>query len=427
MSLNILFLAHRTPFPPNKGDKIRSFHEIKHLSKGNNLYLAFLVDDPKDLVYIDEIRKYCFGLDYEVISPRWQKIKSLPYLLTGMPLSVPYFYSKRLQESIDRRLKETRIDAIVAFSSPMAEYVYRSRALRSDGRRVRLVMDFVDVDSDKWRMYSGSSSFPASLVWKREWKTLESYEKKVGGTFDLSVFVSEKEVELFKTFCPGARASAISNGVDTGFYEEVREARKKTHGREGKGEKRLTKKGHSVLFMGAMDYFPNEDAVLYFHSEIWPHVKKEVPGAVFTVVGGNPSKKLKELPGKDPDVVVTGYVPDTRPYLVAADVMVAPLRIARGIQNKVLEAMAAGVPVVARPEAVQGLSGYSGCSVEKESLEFAMAVVEFINRPEKREKAVSESWKFIESRHNWGKNLGRFEEIIRKDPAAKKEERAVHG
>ena len=290
--MNILFLAHRIPYPPNKGDKIRSFHEIKYLSKVHNLYLAFMIDDERDLSYINELRGYCIDLDYDVIRPQWKKIKSIPYLLTDKPLSVPYFYSKKLQDAIDRRLDKTPIDAIICFSSPMAEYVLKSKSINvrdvrnvqgvrddrngKDVRNVqdvqgdrnvqynrtarniltsgaieqfehvervkrsnnsnnsngsnmrgcpRLIMDFVDVDSDKWRMYADSQSFPFSSIYRREWKRLMNYEKKVGEIADWSLFVSEKEVELFKSFCPQARTMAIPNGVDFEFYGDVRNVR----------------------------------------------------------------------------------------------------------------------------------------------------------------------------------------------------------
>src|SRR4030067_1025585 len=156
--MNILFLCHRIPYPPNKGDKIRSFNEIKYLSKNHDIYLAFLVDDTDDLTHVNELKKFCKEIDYDVIYPGWQKIKSLPYLFTKKPLSVPYFYSKRLQKKIDKKLSEIDFDVIFAFSSPMAEYVYRSESLhfkrhnKHSGRKMerpRLIMDFVDVDSDK--------------------------------------------------------------------------------------------------------------------------------------------------------------------------------------------------------------------------------------------------------------------------------------
>jgi sugar transferase (PEP-CTERM/EpsH1 system associated) len=397
--VNILFLCHRIPYPPNKGDKIRSFHEIKHLAREHSLYLAFLVDDERDLEHVAGLKDYCIDYRYDVINPQWQKIRSLPYLMTRTPLSVPYFYSARLQEQVDRLLDEADFDAIFCFSSPMAEYVFRSR--HYDGSRcagARLVMDFVDVDSDKWRMYAGFSGFPHGAVYRREWQRLEEYEKRVGEAFDWSVFVSDKEVELFRTFCPKARTMAIPNGVDTGYFGAIETTRTTAR---------------TILFMGAMDYYPNEDAVVHFADDIWPLVRKEFPDARFVIAGSKPGPRVTALARRGENIDVTGFVPDMRPYLAEAGVFVAPFRIARGIQNKVLEAMAAGVPVVARPEAVQGVSGYNGSiRVESEPVSFARAVVECLRDEQRRNVMISEARDFVATHHNWGRNLGLLDQLL---------------
>jgi sugar transferase (PEP-CTERM/EpsH1 system associated) len=427
--MNILFIVHRIPYPPNKGDKIRSFNEIKYLAQKHNIYLAFVVDSEKDLSHLDNLRRYCVDFDCDVIKPKWQKFKSVPYLLSKKPLSVPYFYSKKLQMAIDRRLVEAKIDAIICFSSPMAEYLFRSRTLEvRDVRNVRieqaertnmsneqsvqssrpdfprLIMDFVDVDSDKWRMYSSSSKFPFSTICKREWKTLMSYEHKVGRAFDQSIFVSEKEVELFKCFCPESPAVSIPNGVDHEYFNSG----------EHTQSNKLKQQGQpNILFMGAMDYFPNEDAVLYFCREIWPLVKKRVPYAKFYVVGGNPPKRIKKLSEKDKNIVVTGFVSDVREYLMISHVFVAPLRIARGIQNKVLEAMAAGVPVVARPEAVQGLrTCHDYIRIEESSERFASSILAMIKAPLRSQKVASDSRKYVQENYSWEKNLSLLERLL---------------
>lgn len=399
--MNILFISHRIPYPPNKGDKIRSFHEIKYLSRDHNLSLAFLVDDEKDLVHIDELRNYCSSMDYDRISPLWQKIKTVPYVMTGKPLSVPYFYSQRLQDAIDRRLREHDIDAIICFSAPMAEYVFRSKVIRITNNKPSHIMDFVDVDSDKWRMYAGFSRFPLSGIYRREWRRLAEYERKIGRTFDWSVFVSEKEVELYRTLCPGARPVVIPNGVDAAFFNINKQ--------DDGDEQRVP----HILFMGAMDYFPNEDAVLYFSREVWPLVKKEMPQAKFYVIGRNPSKKVTKLSHKDKNIIVTGFVSDVRNYLKVADVFVAPLRVARGVQNKVLEAMAAGVPVVATPEAVQGLKTYDGCiKVEAHAERFAESILKMIKVPLERHTMSTNSRRYIEENYNWERNLSTWGRLL---------------
>jgi glycosyltransferase involved in cell wall biosynthesis len=270
-----------------------------------------------------------------------------------------------------------------------------------------------------------------------------AYEKNVGAVADWSIFVSEKEVELFKSFCPHARTMVIPNGVDVEHYNDNKFSQlgrfspfgqlngdKGLNGLNGQNEQKGLNgqdglqgvnrqnglnghNGPNILFIGAMDYFPNEDAVLYFYDEIWSYVKKELSTAKFFIVGGNPSKKVQSLPDKDPDVVVTGYVHDIRSYLRIADVFVAPLRVARGIQNKVLEAMAAGLPVVARPEAVQGLQYHNGCiEVEERSERFAKSLLKIVKVPNKGYQMVKDARRFIVENHDWEKNLRKFENII---------------
>jgi glycosyltransferase involved in cell wall biosynthesis len=292
-------------------------------------------------------------------------------------------------------------------------------------------MDFVDVDSDKWRMYAGFQPFPFSVIYKREWKKLMGFEKRVGQAFDWNVFVSDNEVELFKSFCPDTRVVSIPNGVDFEYFQlsqsgqsnqfrplTVPNRENEPNGLSGlNGPKELNRRNRpNILFMGAMDYFPNEDAVLYFTAEIWPYVKRQLPNTHFYVVGGNPSKKVRILSEKDRNIIVTGYVPDVRLYLKMADVFVAPLRIARGVQNKVLDAMASGVPVVARPEAVQGINTNDRPEkpifVEENNMRFASSVIKLIKIPHKRQVVINASEKFVKQHHNWQGNLAKLEEIL---------------
>ncbi len=407
--MNILFLCHRIPYPPNKGDKIRSFHEIKYLSKNNKIYLAFLVDSKKDLVYVRELENYCEAIDYDVIQPLCQKIKSFPYLFLQKPLTIPYFYSKKLQRAVDYRFSTVQFDAVIAFSSPMAEYVLRSKLFQGGNGGIKkplFVMDFVDVDSDKWRMYAEFTSFPQSFIYKNEWKSLMAYEIKIAKTFDINIFVSDAEIELFQTYTRNhVNAISIPNGVDLSFF---------SHRVKFENNDRLSReKDYNVLFTGAMDYFPNEDGMLYFYRKIWPIVKNSLPESKFYIVGGKPSKKLKSISEKDKSIIVTGYTDDVRQYLWKADVFVAPLRIARGVQNKVLEAMTAGLPVVATPQAVQGIrcEGSEFLFIETSDERFAKRVIE-LSENHLSEDAIKRREFFLKHNYNWEINLEKLEKIL---------------
>ena len=242
-----------------------------------------------------------------------------------------------------------------------------------------------------------------SAVYHREWRRLQAYDSWVGQKFDQSIFVSDKEVELFRTFCPEARTAAVANGVDRDYFAAVEAMRQEM---KGNGQ------SATILFMGAMDYFPNADAVVYFVEEIWPLVKETFPGARFVIAGSNPTKRVKALAQSDKSISVTGFVPDIRPYLAQADVFVAPFRIARGIQNKVLEAMVAGVPVVARPEAVQGFGSQVSClKVETSAERFASAIVELLVDEEKRMALATEAKLFVCSSYCWETNMSALQRL----------------
>jgi sugar transferase (PEP-CTERM/EpsH1 system associated) len=399
--LNILFICHRIPFPPNKGEKIRAFHILKRLNAEHNVYLAFLVDDRQDLQHLEELKNYCVDFDYTSINPKQRKLASMLHLASSTPLSVPYFYSRKLQNAVDERLRTVPIDTIYCFSSPMAEYVFHSKALAEMEHKPRLVMDFVDVDSDKWRMYATFKKGIMRTIYKREERLLRDYEERVGKHFDNNVFISHKEVELFSSFCSDVETCVLANGVDLEYFSSV-------------GEHRLQPgQRPTLLFMGAMDYYPNEDGVLNFVRTTWPLIKKDYPEARFIVVGPRPSKAVQQLGKDDPSIEITGFVPDIRDVMALADIFVAPLRIARGVQNKVLEAMAAGLPVVSSPEAAQGIPELHSCMKVADKPEaFAAEVKRFLQDKDGRRDLSERSKQLISECFCWGANMSKLHHIL---------------
>jgi len=403
--MRILFLAHRIPYPPNKGDKIRSFNEIKHLSENHSISLMCLADEVGDLSYETDLKKYCEKVEVVLLNKSYAKLKSLTYLPSGKPLSLAYFYSKALQLKIDRELIQGHYDLLFVFSSTMAQYVLSVP-------HIPKVMDFVDVDSEKWLQYARYSSFPLSALYRSEGTRLRNYEKLVARQFQHSIFVSESEAHLFKSkggfeahTSQDCSISVIPNGVDHVYFQPRPESYEE----------------NSIVFTGAMDYLANVDGVLYFRKEILPRIRREIPEARFYIVGRNPHKKVQRLAREDKNIVVTGFVKDIRPYISRAAVFVAPLRIARGIQNKVLEAMAMGVPVVASSMAFDGLR-----AVPEESLfvrddpeGFADQVIRLIKDPLLRKKVSLCARKTIETQYDWTQSMNRLEEILKSlvDPA----------
>lgn len=363
----LLYLVHRIPYPPNKGDKIRSFHFLKALAEKYEIYLGTFIDDPADKPYVDELKAYCKDSCCVDLEPIPSKLKSLTGFLTGEALSLPYYRNARLQAWVDKTIAEWNIERALIFSSPMAQYL-------SNQPRVSLVADFVDVDSDKWRQYAASKTWPASWVYRREAQKLLEFETHAAGLAKTTVFVSEQEAQLFRQLAPrvAEKISFVNNGVDTEFFDP-----------QLSFACPFAENQAAIVFTGAMDYWANVDAVVWFAQQVFPSVKRQIPHARFYIVGSKPAKAVQMLAENDPSVTVTGRVDDVRQYIAHARLVVAPLRIARGIQNKVLEAMAMAKPIVATSAAMEGIPGNGSLqvAVADNPQEFAAQVVGLLQQP----------------------------------------------
>lgn len=364
---SLLYLTHRIPYPPNKGDKIRSFHLLQHLSKRYRVYLGTFVDNEEDWQYIQVVKEYCQDICIVKLDPLPAKIKSLFALFGNMPLTLAYYYDTKLMQWVKKLFSTESIQNIVIFSSSMAQYV-------EDLSDCHRVIDFVDVDSDKWRQYAQSKHWPFNWIYYRESKCLLSYERKVAREFNYSTFVSEKEAELFKQLSPESvnKTTFFNNGVDTDFFSPARD-----YPNPYPDKKKI------LVFTGAMDYWANVDAVSWFVDEVFPAIRTKQPDVDFYIVGAKPTKQVQMMANL-PGVHVTGSVKDIRPYLMHATIAVAPLRIARGIQNKVLEAMAMQKPVVVSIQAMEGIHAISGKEliVAKEAVDFTKQILFLLDTDE---------------------------------------------
>lgn len=452
--MKILYLSHRIPYPPNKGDKIRSFNEIKYLSKNHEIHLGCLADDPKDLKYESNLKTYCKKTTVVYLNKTLSKIKSLTALTNGTPMTVKYFYSKKLQSKINRWLSDTQYDAILCFSSPMAEYVFRSKPLwtetaqgtryKAQGSsptsqnshptsqnphpRPRLVIDFCDLDSDKWAQYASRSTFPKNLIYKRESRQLLSYEKLIHQQFNHTIFVSQPEADLFKNHCPKAKnVTVIPNGVDTTYFDpnlkfKIEHSKLKitpsspNHKFKIKNSKLKIVKSPILLFTGAMDYHANIDGVLWFHREIYPLIKNVFPDVQFYIVGSNPHPDVKTLANGN-STHVTGYVEDIRPYYHSADICVVPIRSARGVQNKVLEAMAMEKAIVSTSQATQGINAENNkhLLIADTPQEFSKAVVNLLKDDSLKKTLKTNARTFVEKNYNWSIHMEGLKAILNND------------
>jgi sugar transferase (PEP-CTERM/EpsH1 system associated) len=333
---DLLFLSHRIPYPPDKGDKIRAWHFLRHLAERYRVHLACFVDDPDDARFVPKLEEICASVCWRPLVPLRAKLRSLRSVLSGAPLTRGYFRDRHLKKEIERIIAQHRPERFFVFSSAMAPYVEPHSA-------ARCVIDMVDVDSEKWRQYAEETSGLSRIVYAREARTLLALERRAASSADSVVFVSRSEADLFRRLAPEAvpRVHHINMGVDSVYFDPAQHFANPVAGTP------------AIVFVGAMNYRPNVDAVVWFVTEIMPSLRSLADRPSFWIVGSNPSAAVRHLAGAD--IHVTGRVEDVRPYLAHAAAVVAPLRMARGIQSKVLEAMAMAAPVIVTPQAREGL------------------------------------------------------------------------
>ncbi len=388
-AVDLLYLAHRIPYPPDKGDKIRSWNQLAFLAERARVHLGCFVDDPADMQHLGYLEEICAEVKALPLNPTRARFFALRGLLTGQPLTLPYYADAEMAEWVRTVLQEHPIAAQVVFSGAMAQFV--------DWQGPRPVfLDLVDVDSDKWTQYADGRSGPAAWIYRREGRRLAEVEADFAARADVTALVSEPEAALFRARAGLAedRVIALGNGVDTDWFAPDA---------PGPDEAMAPR---SLVFTGAMDYWPNVDAALWFAADILPLIRQSVPDAHFYIVGGNPDPRLSAL-AADPAVTVTGRVPETRRYIAAATVSVAPLRIARGIQNKVLEAMACRRAVVATPQAFEGIEAEPGVHlvVADGARETAEAVIALFGDAERREKLGDAARRLVQARYRWAARL----------------------
>jgi len=393
----ILFLAHRVPWPADRGDKIRSNNILKRLTELGRVHLGAFADDARDMNYSGEMRKFLASQHVELrTKPQWRA--GIEALRTGQPVSLTSFHSEHMQDWINELLSRGKVSHIFVFSGQMAQYV----PANFNGK---LIMDFVDVDSAKFESYAGDGNPAMRWINAREGRLLSDFEHDVARRADASLFVSDAEAALFRERS-GLRVDKVmplSNGIDTLFYDPKADFELPT--------KKLS--GPIIAFTGQMDYRPNVEAVSDFAANAMPAILEEFPRAKFVIVGRNPAPAVRALATLE-GVEVTGAVDDVRSWLSIADVVVAPLRIARGIQNKVLEAMAMAKPVVASTAAAEGIAAADGKhfiiapSVAKE----ARAVIELLQDKKRCQKIGLAARGHVIDHYGWAHQLQPLDDLL---------------
>jgi sugar transferase (PEP-CTERM/EpsH1 system associated) len=385
-----LYLAHRIPYPPNKGDKIRSWRTLQHLAARFRVHLCAFVDDAADFQHEDHLRGVCESVALVPLDRRVATLKSAVGLVTGEPLTMPYYRDVRMKAAVVAARAHTPAVEI-AFSSSMAQYLARKAGAPR-------IVDLCDADSAKWTEYGRRKGWPMSAVYAREGRLLAKAETSIINWAEAAFAVSEEEADLL-----GSRDGAVNkvfwfgNGVDVDFFKPAATSAER----------------FDVVFVGAMDYWANVDAVCWFVREIWPVIRGERERATFAVVGSNPAREVAALDRRD-GVKVTGRVDDVRPYVAGAGVVVAPMRIARGVQNKVLEAMAMGKAVVTTPAGLEGIDAAMGeeavAVAAPES--FAREVLRLLDDRGAAEKIGGAARSRIVADYQWPAQLSRLDAAI---------------
>ena len=391
--MNVLFVCHRVPFPPKRGGKIRPFNIIRHLTaQGHRVTVASLARSVAERDEARDLAQHCKEVLVEVIPVRVALPQMVARLPTPAPSSFGYFWSRRLAQRISTAAAATPFDLVFVHCSSVAPYVERLPAPLK-------IIDYGDMDSQKWREYAQHRAFPLSAGYWLEAVKLERRERLIAGHFDLCTCTTRAELESLRALGVTKPSDWFPNGVDAQFFAP-----------DG-----APYEPDLVAFVGRMDYYPNQQGVIGFCRDVLPQLRAKRPGVRFAIVGADPPAHIRAL-GELPGVTVTGSVPDVRPHVRRAALTVAPLAIARGTQNKILESMAMGVPVVCSPEASGGVDAVAGehLRVASKPAEWVAAIEEILGSAALRQKLAIAGRERVLSHHSWAASMRRLDGIVEK-------------
>ena len=388
--MKILYLCHRFPFPPRRGGKIRPFNMIRHLSRDHEVTVASIVRSAQEAAEGAGLAQHCARCEMARVYDSVQTVRMVARLPTVAPSSLAYFYSPDLAGRVRTLLAKERFDLIFVHCSSAAQYV-------EEVRGVPKILDFGDMDSQKWLEYARYKPFPLSLGYRLEGRKLMREERRLASRFDLCTATTRAEWETLEGLETGVATGWFPNGVDSDYFAPSAE----------------TYDPDTIVFVGRMDYYPNQQCMFDFCARTLPRLQAKRPALKLLIVGADPTPEVRALQ-KLPGVTVTGSVPDVRPYLRRSAAMVAPLNIARGTQNKILEAMATGVPVVTSREAAGGVDAVDGehFLVASTPEGYAALVQKILDDPRERMRLSRAGRERILSNHAWEKSMRRLDALI---------------
>ncbi len=388
----MLLLTHRVPYPPNRGDRIRSFHLLEYLARRTEIDLAFPASEPIPAATMDVLKRLCRRVGAVPLGRRARWLRAARSLACGRTATEGLFYSPELHNTIRRWSQESRFDAVLVVCSSMVQYLDIPEL-----SGVPAIVDLVDVDSQKWFDYAAQTGFPRRQLLALEARRLRRLESSLPARTSAIAVVADREADLFESFS-SHRPHVVRNGVDLDYFQPNRDP--------------ADDGPPSCLFVGALDYEANVDGAQWFCREVWPRVLARIPAAVFRLVGSRPNRRARRL-GRLPGVELIGEVADVRPHLHAASVVAVPLRVARGVQNKVLEALAAGKPVVVTPQALAGLRAVPDKHLASAATpaEWVDALSDLLTNPALRRQLAQSGRAFVEQQYRWSQQLSALDTL----------------
>jgi sugar transferase (PEP-CTERM/EpsH1 system associated) len=404
--MNILYLCHRFPYPPRRGGKIRPFNMIRHLSaQGHRVTVASLVRSAAEAEEGRGIAPFCAAYEMARVANPLQALRMVARLPTPTPSSMGFFHSPDLARRVKALLAQRSWDLLFVHCSSMAPYVEQVDD-------VAKVLDFGDMDSRKWLEYAEHKPFPLSLGYLLEGSKMAAAERRLAGRFDVCTATTRAEWETLESYGVGGATDWFPNGVDADYFQPSG----------------APFDVDAISFVGRMDYYPNQEAMTRFCATAWPLLRQRRPTLKLAIVGADPSPAIRRL-GRLRGVTVTGSVPDVRPYVSASVLMVAPLAIARGTQNKILESMALGVPVVTSRIAAAGVDAQAPAHflVADTPEETCAAILRIVEDPGERLRLSVAGRERVRRQHDWTRSMQRLDGIIDRCLADHRARRAAPG
>jgi sugar transferase (PEP-CTERM/EpsH1 system associated) len=390
--MDILYLAHRLPFPPNKGDRMRAYRHLEHLARSHDVRCASFVDTLEDMKHVAALRAICREVATVPLHRGSALARGALGLATGSTVTQSYYRHAAMTNALKRLSAARRFDVVLAFSSSMAPYALSVPANRR-------ILDLCDCDSQKWLAYAEQTAAPMKWIYKAEGSRLQAMERRWARAFDATLLITQAEAATLRPFVDPECLHVVGNGGTPTSPDPS------DQGRPGSTVQ--------VGFVGVMNYRPNVDAVCWFVENCWREIRQAVPRASFHIVGRSPSRQVRAL-ANTPGIRALGEVTDVAEHLRGFTVSIAPMRIACGLQNKVLEAMTAGLPVVLSQRAAQAVGGIDGRDflVADAPDRFIRAVVRLLRSDQDAARIGESARSFVRENFRWEDQLSKLDEIV---------------